>query len=256
MVFFVITAFQQTQTSIILIFFVNLYLSYSITINNQSTTTTTTKTTKSKPQTHQSKTNELKKVIDKQEHQITEMKHVCKEMQTKLTNIENNETEIVDLIHQNNVLNDKNIQNEISMHENEKILLRTKQLLESKECQVSRMQSENNSIMTELETEKTKHRSKIRALEKRNVFDIDAMKKKVRLYERKEIDILEINNSLNYRIGELEEELLSRYVQKTTNANIVVTIVVILFISWFLFYCLFSTHSFPTNPNSIILTAF
>ena len=209
-----------------------------------------------KTQTHQSKTNELKKVIDKQEHQITEMKHVCKEMQTNVTNIENNETEIVDLIHQNNVLNDKNIQNEISMHENEKILLRTKQLLESKECHVSRMQSENNSITTELESEKTKHRSKIRALEKRNVFDINAMKKKVRLYERKEIDILEINNSLNYRIGELKEELLSRYVQKTNNANVVVTIVVILFISWFLFYCLFPTHSFPTNPRSIMLTAY
>ena len=38
---------------------------------------------------------------------------------------------------------------------------------------------------------------------------------------------------------------------KRRRSNVAVIIVRIVFISSFLFYCLFSNHSFPTNPNSI-----
>ena len=91
------------------------------------------------------------------------------------------------------------------------------------------------------------------------------------LEEDKEIIVV-----LRSRLAEMEEELVprSRYNSSSSNVmydemkeieigkyssdavskcscNVAVTIVRIVFISQFLFYCLLLNHSFPTNPNRI-----
>ena len=59
----------------------------------------------------------------------------------------------------------------------------------------------------------------------------------------------------NTNIATLDRPYVQGKYSKRRRSNVAVIIVRIVFIGSFLFYCLLLNHSFPTNPNRIILTA-